>query len=133
LLILLCPVIAGAGHFLYPKNRKTITMKTAVNHRIVCSLAAICALPLQTFAAGFVEDASATLNLRNFYINRNFTNPAYPQSKAEEWTQNFILDFRSGFTQGPVAARAPVALSCCRSMATGVPPMISVAWRWPGK
>ncbi|WP_414913273.1 OprD family outer membrane porin, partial [Pseudomonas sp. IT-P258] len=77
-------------------------MKTAVNHRIVCSLAAICALPLQASAAGFIEDASANLNLRNFYINRNFTNPAYPQSKAEEWTQNFILDFRSGFTQGPV-------------------------------
>ncbi|MGH8409090.1 MAG: OprD family porin, partial [Pseudomonas sp.] len=27
---------------------------------------------------------------------------AYPQGKAEEWTQNFILDARSGFTQGTV-------------------------------
>ncbi|MCB1655701.1 MAG: OprD family porin, partial [Pseudomonadales bacterium] len=38
----------------------------------------------------------------NAYINRNFTNPDYPQSKAEEWTQNFILDVKSGFTQGTV-------------------------------
>ncbi|MBC3499704.1 OprD family porin [Pseudomonas sp. SWRI100] len=55
-----------------------------------------------TLAAGFVEDAKATLGLRNFYINRNFTNPSNSQSKAEEWTQSFILDARSGFTEGPV-------------------------------
>ncbi|MVV50771.1 OprD family porin [Pseudomonas sp. PB120] len=53
-------------------------------------------------AEGFVDDAKATLNLRNFYINRNFTNPAKPQGKAEEWTQSFILDAKSGFTQGTV-------------------------------
>ncbi|GHS82921.1 porin [Pseudomonas sp. PAGU 2196] len=59
-------------------------------------------LPGTTLAAGFAEDAKATLGLRNFYINRNFTNPSNPQSKAEEWTQSFILDARSGFTEGPV-------------------------------
>ncbi len=66
-------------------------------------LAMSCALPV--FAAnegGFMEDAKATLNLRNFYINRNFVDPAHPQGKAEEWTQSFILDARSGFTQGTV-------------------------------
>ncbi|MNH95068.1 Porin-like protein NicP precursor [compost metagenome] len=60
------------------------------------------ALPITCQAAGFTDDAKATLNLRNAYINRNYTNPAYPQGKAEEWTQNFILDARSGFTQGTV-------------------------------
>ncbi|MHA6195406.1 OprD family porin [Pseudomonas wadenswilerensis] len=53
-------------------------------------------------AAGFIDDAKAGLTLRNFYINRNFVDPAYPQGKAEEWTQSFILDARSGFTQGTV-------------------------------
>jgi hypothetical protein len=53
-------------------------------------------------AEGFVDDAKVNLNLRNFYINRNFVNPAYPQSKAEEWTQSFILDARSGYTPGVV-------------------------------
>jgi hypothetical protein len=57
--------------------------------------------------SGFLEGATSTLNLRNAYINRNFVNPAYPrpaapQGKAEEWTQNFILDTRSGYTQGPI-------------------------------
>ncbi len=53
-------------------------------------------------AAGFVDDAKAGLTLRNFYINRNFVDPAYPQGKAEEWTQSFILDAKSGFTQGTI-------------------------------
>jgi hypothetical protein len=57
--------------------------------------------------SGFIEGSTATLNLRNAYINRNFVNPAYPnsaapQNKAQEWTQNFILDARSGYTPGPV-------------------------------
>ncbi|SFP62995.1 OprD family porin [Pseudomonas borbori] len=60
------------------------------------------ALPLSSQAAGFGEDAKVTLGLRNFYINRNFVDPAYPQGKAEEWTQSFILDARSGFTEGSV-------------------------------
>ena len=59
-------------------------------------------LPLGANAEGFIDDAKATLNLRNAYFNRNFTNPTNPQGKAEEWTQNFILDAKSGFTQGTV-------------------------------
>jgi hypothetical protein len=66
---------------------------------IGCSSLAL-ALPMTSHAEGFADDAKATLNLRNAYFNRNFINPAYPQGKAEEWTQNFILDARSGFTQG---------------------------------
>ena len=60
------------------------------------------ALPAAAEEAGFVEGAKVNLNLRNFYINRNFTNPTKAQGKAEEWTQNFILDAKSGFTQGTV-------------------------------
>ncbi|MEN5093431.1 OprD family porin [Pseudomonas protegens] len=60
------------------------------------------ALPVMAEESGFLEDAQANLNLRNFYINRNFTNPTKAQGKAEEWTQSFILDAKSGFTQGTV-------------------------------
>jgi hypothetical protein len=60
------------------------------------------ALPATAEEAGFVEGAKVNLNLRNFYINRNFTNPTKAQGKAEEWTQSFILDAKSGFTQGTV-------------------------------
>ncbi|MGE8065686.1 OprD family porin [Pseudomonas sp. NPDC089569] len=59
-------------------------------------------LPAQAEESGFVEGAKVNLNLRNFYINRNFTNPTKAQGKAEEWTQSFILDAKSGFTQGTV-------------------------------
>lgn len=55
-----------------------------------------------TQASDFVDDTKANLNLRNFYFNRNFTNPQLNQGKAEEWTQSFILDMKSGFTSGPV-------------------------------
>ncbi|MDZ4193072.1 OprD family porin [Ectopseudomonas chengduensis] len=59
-------------------------------------------------AAGFVEDAKVTLGLRNYYFNRNYLNGTDPvirgerQGQAEGWTQNFILDARSGFTEGTV-------------------------------
>ena len=53
-------------------------------------------------AEGFADDAKLSLNLRNFYINRNFVNPSAPLSKAEEWTQSFILNVQSGYTPGPV-------------------------------
>jgi hypothetical protein len=57
-------------------------------------------LPATAEEGGFIEGAKVNLNLRNFYINRNFTNPTKAQGKAEEWTQSFILDAKSGFTQG---------------------------------
>jgi hypothetical protein len=57
---------------------------------------------LTAHAEGFVDDAKVGLNLRNFFINRNFVDPANAQSGAQEWTQNFILDARSGYTPGTV-------------------------------
>lgn len=74
----------------------------SARHLLPGLLAISCTLPAVAAESGFMEDAKATLNLRNFYINRNFVDPANPQSKAEEWTQSFILDARSGFTQGTV-------------------------------
>jgi len=62
--------------------------------------ASLFGLPLCVQADGFIEDAQASLYLRNFYLHRDFANSAHPQSKAEEWTQSFILDARSGYTRG---------------------------------
>lgn len=77
-------------------------MTTPARHLFSGLLAMTCSLPALAAEGGFAEDAKVNLNLRNFYINRNFVDPAYPQGKAEEWTQSFILDARSGFTQGVV-------------------------------
>ncbi|MGE8504425.1 outer membrane OprD family porin [Ectopseudomonas oleovorans] len=52
-------------------------------------------------AAGFIEDSKANLELRNFYLNRDFRENA-GQNKREEWAQGFILNLESGFTQGTV-------------------------------
>uniref|UniRef100_UPI0032DE8A8F OprD family outer membrane porin n=1 Tax=Azotobacter salinestris TaxID=69964 RepID=UPI0032DE8A8F len=57
---------------------------------------------LPSAQAGFLEDATGTLTLRNFFINRDFKGDNATRSKAEEWTQNVILDLKSGYTQGPV-------------------------------
>src|SRR5471032_231769 len=69
---------------------------------LIATALASSALPVLAEDSGFIDGATANLNLRNFYINRNFTNPTKAQGKAEEWTQSFILDARSGFTQGTV-------------------------------
>lgn len=52
--------------------------------------------------SGFFEDAKATLGARNYYFSRDFSDivGANRQSKAEEWAQGFILDFKSGYTPG---------------------------------
>jgi hypothetical protein len=52
-------------------------------------------------AEGFVEGSSASLQLRNFYMNRDFRE-GHGVSRAEEWAQGFLLDYRSGFTEGTV-------------------------------
>ncbi|MCY1416549.1 Porin-like protein NicP [compost metagenome] len=64
-------------------------------------LASAASLPALAADGGFLEDAKANLNLRNFYLNRNFVGDS-AQGKAEEWTQSFILDARSGFTPGTI-------------------------------
>lgn len=53
--------------------------------------------------ADFIGDSKATLELRNFYMNRDLRDTtAAQQSKREEWAQGFILKAESGFTEGTV-------------------------------
>ncbi|AXP02636.1 OprD family porin [Pseudomonas sp. FP2300] len=52
--------------------------------------------------ADFIKDSSATLTTRNFYLNRDFRQSGAPQAKAEEWTQGFIAELQSGYTDGTV-------------------------------
>ena len=53
---------------------------------------------------GFVAGTSVTLQARNYYFTRNFTDLVAPdqQSKSEEWAQGFIFDAKSGYTPGKV-------------------------------
>lgn len=60
--------------------------------------------PLLAAEGGFFEDAKASLSARNYYFSRDYADivGANPQSRAEEWAQGFILDFKSGYTPGTV-------------------------------
>ena len=52
----------------------------------------------------FFKDSTATLTTRNYYFSRDFSDivGANQQSKAEEWAQGFILNFKSGYTPGTI-------------------------------
>lgn len=65
------------------------------------TLAVALSIPLAAQAA-FIEDSKASLELRNFYMNRDFRSEGAAQSKAEEWAQGFLLRYESGFTEGTV-------------------------------
>ncbi|MDY0208039.1 MAG: OprD family porin [Pseudomonas sp.] len=67
----------------------------------VSSLAVALSIPMLAQAA-FIEDSKASLELRNFYMNRDFRHETATQSKAEEWAQGFLLRYESGFTEGTV-------------------------------
>ncbi|WP_248797972.1 OprD family porin [Pseudomonas sp. MWU13-2105] len=56
----------------------------------------------QAEAKGFIEGATSTLGLRNFYINNDNRSGKPAQSLSSEWGQGFDLRFNSGYTQGTV-------------------------------
>ncbi|KIH81132.1 OprD family porin [Pseudomonas batumici] len=60
----------------------------------------------QAEAKGFIEGATSTLGLRNYYINTDNRDQNAKAAKAQslnsEWGQGFDLRFNSGYTQGTV-------------------------------
>ena len=65
-----------------------------------CALPYMFAMSQGATAAGFVEDSTASLTLRNFYFDNNIRNASTPSQ--EQWGQGFMLNLQSGYTQGPV-------------------------------
>ncbi|WDY59569.1 OprD family porin [Pseudomonas sp. PSKL.D1] len=49
-------------------------------------------------AAGFIEDSSARLDLRNFYYNHDYRD--VDKESVREWGQAFVLNVQSGYTPG---------------------------------
>ncbi|TBW11467.1 OprD family porin [Azotobacter chroococcum subsp. isscasi] len=52
-------------------------------------------------AGGFIEDSQGSLTLRNFYFDRDYKGESNVSARRE-WAQGFILNLKSGFTEGPV-------------------------------
>jgi hypothetical protein len=72
---------------------------------LLCAVVAGATPVLLNAAEGnFIDGSSATLNARNYAINRDFSDivGANPQSMAQEWAQGFILNLESGYSEGPV-------------------------------
>ncbi|PAA10783.1 OprD family porin [Pseudomonas fragi] len=73
-------------------------LKTVLRALSACT----CVLSMgPALASGFIDDSHADLVMRNYYFDRNYVN-ATPQAAAQEWAQGFILNLRSGYTEGPV-------------------------------
>ncbi len=65
-------------------------------------LASPCLLAAPLASAGFADDSKASLQLRNYYLNRDFRHDGAGQAKAAEWAQGFVARFESGFSEGPL-------------------------------
>ncbi|WP_330208789.1 MULTISPECIES: OprD family porin [unclassified Pseudomonas] len=72
------------------------------SYKSLFSLAATLSLPMiaPCAMADFIGDSKARIEMRNFYLNRDFRQDNAPQSKADEWAQGFTAHVESGFTDG---------------------------------
>lgn len=102
-------------------------------------------LPSLAGAEGFIEDASVSLGLRNLYFNRDFRQPGAAQSKQEEWAQGFLLQAKSGYTQGTLglgveligqlglkldSSLIVLAPGCCHATPTDAQRTTTRDWAW---
>ncbi|WP_019438179.1 MULTISPECIES: OprD family porin [Pseudomonas] len=72
--------------------------------RSICRIAlAACGSVIGLSAqAAVISDSHANLSMRNFYFNSDNREGTAEPSKTEEWAQGFLLDLRSGYTEGVV-------------------------------
>lgn len=76
--------------------------KTHLASAVLVSILASTASSLVQANQGFIESSKANLALRNFYINQDNRSGSAAPSRAEEWGQGFLLNFQSGYSNGPV-------------------------------
>lgn len=59
--------------------------------------------PLLAEESDFFKDATATLQARNYYFSRDYSDIRGTEpSRAQEWAQGFILNLKSGYTPGTI-------------------------------
>ncbi|MFO3722973.1 OprD family porin [Pseudomonas sp. HLMP] len=52
--------------------------------------------------AGLIDDSKATVLLRNYYFDRDYSDTGAVQSQRQEWAQGFIIKGTSGYTPSAV-------------------------------
>jgi hypothetical protein len=75
-------------------------MKASVRLGTLGSLLTIAIVP--AVKADALEDSHLNLGLRNFYVDRDFKQSNAPKSRVGSWSQGFDLQFKSGYTDGPI-------------------------------
>jgi porin-like protein GalP len=86
-----------------------LTLRNALQANVALAIGTL-TLVTPAQADGILDDSKINLNLRNFYMNRDFVDNGRSKvvpgpnhrGMAEEWTQSFILDAKSGYTSGLV-------------------------------
>lgn len=82
------------------QNKNKVPVMSYFSQKVVCVCSSLLVAPFAS--ANFVDDFKGSLELRNFYYNRDFRNEGATQSKRDEWAQGFIVNLQSGFTDGTV-------------------------------
>src|SRR5574343_1315856 len=65
----------------------TMTARTTLPLALLGSTALALIMPMSVQAGGFVDDAKVSLNLRNYYFNRNYLNHTDPSINGERQGQ----------------------------------------------
>ncbi|MBF7144327.1 MULTISPECIES: OprD family porin [Pseudomonas] len=79
-----------------------MTIKNTATLSALAAIGAGLCLPSLAYA-DFIKDSKATLAMRNFYFNNDYRDQTPSAgSKIAEWGQGFVLDYKSGFTDGTV-------------------------------
>lgn len=74
-----------------------------MSRKIIAASSVVLSITLSAQAhADFLSDSKATLGMRNFYFNNDNRDGIAAPAKTEEWAQGFMLDFKSGYTDGMV-------------------------------
>lgn len=74
-----------------------------MNDRKTAAIFMLGSIALSTQAhADFLTDSKASLGMRNFYFNNDNREGVAAPSKTEEWAQGFMLDYKSGYTDGSI-------------------------------
>lgn len=74
-----------------------------MSRKEIAATVALGCFALNNYAfADFIGDSKATLGFRNFYFNNDNRDGTAAPSKTEEWAQGFMLDFKSGYTDGTI-------------------------------
>jgi len=96
------PGFAPAASTSNKNNQETVMLKSPKPLAAAIAVAALGAGMPGVVMAEFLADSKAALELRNFYLNSDYRQDGANQSKRDEWAQGFLLNFESGFTEGPV-------------------------------